>query len=1289
MDNPFAHLLPKEADSNNNTTANPNPFAHLLPASEQNKFQLTEEGDPLNTFDANAINPFAHLLPDNDEPETIDDDSSLWEKVGFATKLGLSDTVRGVSQLTDKNLGFGDTEQMKADQEKLYEYMQGENGGLVMAAYFGGAILDPASWLIPVAKTRTLYKAAKYGFITAGIAGGLGYVDEESYLDTRGKQAAASALGGTIIAPIATKIARSLKGKKTPLGLPGSDDYEDIAKVGPTTRTPSDVEAEIKAAREELSTLEKANKKIEDTYKLKKPGVFEEKILGTGPNIKEQTEALKISKKKIKPNIKKAEKLQKKIKKLEAEKEKFLEEPTGIEYAEPSVKAKAEAEFHRTQLQGEAGKIKRDKFARSKIEVQEDEFINDIPINRTNLLRGPRAWFRENVVKAYQKNVGKPAWNMLSKGEYGTGAAGGVYGYVAPEDDAPITTKIGLAFTGALVGYLGIKGAKAIPRDSTFGIETGETKLVGKGESAKAEPAIETIKETWGDIIGRNFVDGYGLPKNFKTMYAEAQGHGNHIGQKFISVAKKIQQNFTEDERKILFNMLEGDVNHKVRSEALINLSKEARDNITEIAQEYVDLGLLKPETFLKNKNQYLKRSYINFVDDRKLGEELRRRGLSIKVSKKEYNELYKNQKAYTTTSHNYDKKYVFSDIPGEGEKELLKNHRGWELYNTSQKQFDELADNDLVQIRWDYTKPQRIGIGEIEDAAFAMAETGRAFQKTIVRFRFYNNIAKSEWAHDTLESVPVALRNTYKEMPSTTIQGTIQKRYGNLAGKFVPDEVYKNLITTEKYLQRSQNAFYKGYKKLNSYWKVSKTAWNPTVHVNNVMSNFILHDLVDADFKFLPKAWTALRTHGKKNKAGKIQQSKLVLDAQKNGVFDADFVSVELEKFQTTLINPYKYNESVDVLNNSVNTASQIYKEIRAKNILSNATEWYRFEDQVFRLSVYQDRLAKGYSPIDAALDARKSFVDYNIDAPVINMLRNTATPFLAYTYRIIPILAETAVMRPWKYAKYAVLGYGLNWMGDIVGGGNEDAERAVMPERKQGRFMDMPFMPHRNLKFPVPAFGEGKEAKPVYVNLTRWVPGGDIFDMGNPGIPGLPAPLQPSFGLGGEVLFPMLGYDLFKGEKIKGQTGILADDFGVRAEVLRDKIIPNIPFLPGSYSSKKLEMARKGEESPFKTQQSELLTLFNTLGFKFEQADVQKLASTKVLEMKRKLKGYKEQIRITQNKYRNGLINEKTLDETLDKILDKIGILSDKYNVKLDLADSSVFRKPLTIPNPFEKKN
>ena len=41
--------------------------------------------------------------------------------------------------------------------------------------------------------------------------------------------------------------------------------------------------------------------------------------------------------------------------------------------------------------------------------------------------------------------------------------------------------------------------------------------------------------------------------------------------------------------------------------------------------------------------------------------------------------------------------------------------------------------------------------------------------------------------------------------------------------------------------------------------WKVSKTAWNPTVHTNNIVSNFVLTDLVDADYSYLPKAYKAL----------------------------------------------------------------------------------------------------------------------------------------------------------------------------------------------------------------------------------------------------------------------------------------------------------------------------------------------------------------------------------------------------------------------------------------------
>ena len=195
MSDAFNHLLPsKDYKLPDNIEVDTSPFAHLLPSDQKQKFKLTTKGNPgsnLTYKDINDPDPFEHLLP-QDEKEDIDGDTELWDKIAYATKLGFTDTYRGVKQMT----GF-DKDQMKAEQEKLYRYMENPDGSTnwaVAGAYFGSAILDPAGWLIPVTKARTLYKAAKYGFVSAGIFGGLGYVDEESILDTRGKQAAVSAL---------------------------------------------------------------------------------------------------------------------------------------------------------------------------------------------------------------------------------------------------------------------------------------------------------------------------------------------------------------------------------------------------------------------------------------------------------------------------------------------------------------------------------------------------------------------------------------------------------------------------------------------------------------------------------------------------------------------------------------------------------------------------------------------------------------------------------------------------------------------------------------------------------------------------------------------------------------------------------------------------------------------------------------------------------------------------------------------------------------------------------------
>ena len=1234
--------LNTEAKIPNNIEVTTDMFSDLLPDEEKYKFKLTTEGnrgsnlsdkdktepglfddlpdiksveskkqsdifDGLKLPEENkknsvylkalmAISPLTNIAEKTEDlVNDIDEDSTNLKKIAYAAQLGFFDTYRGAKQIT----GI-DTEKMKADQKKLYEFMENEDGSTnygVAAAYFGGAILDPAGWLLPITKAKTLYAAAKYGFVNSGIIGALGYVDEESILDTRSKQAGASAIGGTILGPVITGVTKKIKGEKVftreNIGIPGFDS--------------------------------------------------------------------------------------------------------------PSIKVGADSELQKIKLQNEAGLKDRNVVARKKIEIDDSELIKDMPTDRSKLLRGPKLWFRENVVKAWENKVGKKTLNYLTNGEYGAeaGAAGtgAVIGYASGDEDTPITTKFSRAFTGALLGAGGIKGA----RMKTF------TKTFGKGEDK-----TEEVTESLLDFLGRQFVDGYGLPKNFKGLKAEADGFANSMGSKFTYMAQKIQKNLTPDEQKILINLLEGDIKLKVAPAKLQELSQQSRKLINEMAQDYIDMGLITKETFNRNKNIYIKRSYRGKLENRPFAEELKHRGATQKTTIKEFDEVYKGQQAYTTTSQKVSKDGIFKEA--EGKKKLIKGHRGWEILESSKAEMQNITDkynNKIkltrnkkkkaqlisdkkkeldemqINIRWDYTKPQRVGLGEIEDAAYAIAETGRAGSATLSQYRLFDSISKQGYVFDTFAKVPKDLKAVYKQIPTTSLGKTGGKlRYGNLAGKYVPDEVYKNLIATNAYYRKSN--FLKGYRSLNSYWKVSKTAWNPTVHVNNVVSNVMLHDLVDADFKYLLPAWKALMKHNKANKAGKMQKSELVEIATRYGVFDVDLVSTELKNIQaaSSAKFPYTMDESVDAFNNSVSMARNVFKDsvVNGKLGLTKMTDWYRFEDSVFRLSVFQDRLSKGWKVQDAALDARKSFIDYNIDAPAINWMRNTVTPFLAYTYRIIPILAETAIVRPWKYAKYAALGYGLNKLGDTVGGGDEDAERAVMPERKSGRFLNMGFLPFRNIKIPV---SPDKNGNPLYMDFTRFVPGGDIMDL-NGTLPGVPAPLQPSGGLAGEILFPLAGYDLFKQQEIKGLTGNYSEDWNVKLKAIASKLIPNIPFVPGTYSTEKIKSTRLGMESGFRPDQTEFTALAQSLGFKIERADISKLTAGKVFELKREITGYKEQISELRKRYTKGLINQETFTTKAEAIAEKIKLVAAKYQVKFDKATYADTKEPFEdIKNLFEGKN
>ena len=1178
----------------------------IRPGSKFNLFKF-EDKKPKNEFKTSPNSDEKLQLKNLDLRNTLDDKPTKFDifkfddiqqskphsdlktefDLGDAFYLGLTDTLRGTKQLAGSETFFGAN--MKAQQDRLNKALQGEGGGLIAAAYFGGAILDPLTWLIPVTRAKTLYQMAKTGFIAGGLAGAFGYVDDQSPFDTRLKQAGAGAIGGAIFSPAIGKALELAKAKKITKSIERDATKltdEDIAKL------PADQRKKIFLAGKEDIIKKKIGKD-------KRPL---EKIKGAG----ERYEDVRLSIPKFKVEI-----------------------INGIPrvFSQDSSKA----------------------------------------TNKNFILRGPREFFKsilgsyteaaQKVTKpivepveaaktAYTKAANRVYGNLTKPGglgpNVGTGLAGGLYGFSMPEEEGNITTKFSRAAVGFMMGMGGVAVGRRIKAPKTLAKGDEDLSMTG--------------------YLAKMFVDGYKVPSKVKDLETlNLSGFKNKIEIQFLKIYQEANQ-LTTGERKVLYNILEGDIKANVAPKDLANIAKKARNQITKITQMYIDAGLITEETALRNLQRYLKRTYGG-QPIAAIGSELKARGILEDITPKEWVERYSKIKAFK--------------IDDTGKRSKLEGHKGWELFGNVRKvdTFEEaekatpalmrkyakdpkLANKPIVTARWEYTKQERLGMGEIEDGAFAILETGRLMSETLPLYKFYADLAQQPFVRSQPTALQIKNENLVK-VPVGVRQGTIQQRYGKLAGKHVPQEIFENITQIDKIRQGPDKPFFKAYRKLNQFWKASKTAWNPTVHVNNIISNLVLLDLVDGSYKYLPGA---VKAFVDKSKGKSV---KMLDEAGEMGVFGSGYVARELDALDPSKINPSIYQVSKDktVAENATLISKGFFEDVILKNKLGaqKLSDWYGTEDSIFRLALYIDRREKGFSKVDAARDARKSFIDYNITAPAINGLRNLPTPFLAYTYRVIPILAETAVVRPWKYVKYATLGYMLNNLGELLGKGDAEAERAAMTREKQGRVFGLPILPHRNIKLP------SKDAS-TYIDITRYVPGGDIFDLNSGTIPLVPQPLQMNFGIAGDVLFPMLGFDLFRGDKIKGQGISEFDDFAVRAKFGLKRLIPNFPFVPGSYSTERIARARD-DKSPLARNETELIALLNTLGVKIEEADIGRLRTIKGMEYRRRLKGIQDQIRAVYSKFSKGTINQEKRDKELAELNDKFKTLSNTYSKALNM--------------------
>lgn len=352
-------------------------------------------------------------------------------------------------------------------------------------------------------------------------------------------------------------------------------------------------------------------------------------------------------------------------------------------------------------------------------------------------------------------------------------------------------------------------------------------------------------------------------------------------------------------------------------------------------------------------------------------------------------------------------------------------------------KHMDEAKENSRIakalrqskffarkQMSWEQKQLRQIE----DDAAFAVTNTILEQKKQLLKAQTLKLFA-DKFAKDAPPEGAEGLK--WVRMSDESAGGGI-KKYGALAGKYVPEDVAKALAEAEM-LGREMAKFNNMYFKLIDHIKVNVTVKNPFTHLYNFGSNMALAFL-HGDFNEAMKTTAALMRGDKQFKRWETLANSLGLDSHLS----------DLEG----LVKPLQSDAKDGILTRALKEAYMAEGSWSGEK----ARYFYSMEDKVFKIARFKKNLEiiakeKGFDVNDfskfsadelkaAMKDAQYSYVDYSTHFNgTLKMLDKTGVqPFLHYAVKSTPMVLKAALKRPDRFLMMqAVLAFfgGSAWLG------------------------------------------------------------------------------------------------------------------------------------------------------------------------------------------------------------------------------------------------------------------
>ena len=828
----------------------------------------------------------------------------------------------------------------------------------------------------------------------------------------------------------------------------------------------------------------------------------------------------------------------------------------------------------------------------------------------------PAMGWMMNMAKKSYSPAGEKVWKSMTKHpEIGSGAAGSLVGYNIGEDTT-VREDLYNALLGAAAGATGGAGLRGLNK-TTFG---------GR------------VEKGW---LKRFTVPDADLTPDFLMKRGLAKKEANVIAREFNEVIKKIQE---EDDatRELLYKALVGDFPMDHLHPNIKGMAREARDVMTKYGRHLVDLKVLHPDTFAKNMDTYIHRVFKNpAFHDRKMkfaaktddqiesiGDELKMRGKIIPMTGEQWE--------IDGPRYLRDSMYDVVGIVQKGKNKIT--HLDDEMMGKLRRGEIHAGSIETITVRKNWTPEELAEMGEVTDAAIALNRTAQLMSNDVAAHRFFKTISEEYAKTPKLIMSDRGLAHDI-ELPEGYYHKAVPSnpsKYGELAGKYLPIEMYHDIVTMDKWRSGAmfRHPIAKGYRTLNSWWKLTKTAYNAPVHANNFSSNIVMYDLNGGSIKGLRNAFKDLLFPTKRGESDRLKM------AREYDVFGGNYIGNEVLEKNKQLYG--LYNTSFrdggtmdDVFNKVPDTILKVGKQAK-RFTLDKAQEVYTWEDNLFRMGLFNTLIDNGVDPLIAAKKAREGFVDYSRSAPLLEVLKHSALPFASYAYGIVPRLGEAAAKTPWKFAKWAAIIGGVNAIGEDLTNDPEKIarERLLMGSDQDRRLFELPFAPTTMLKLPPQLSPKGTDGS-MYWNVSRSIPG-QAFQFTDQGyrVPGLPDVMQPTFGAIGSLAAGAYGLNLFTGENIPDAKG--------RAAEIGKAFTPNLP-IPGlpTYAGEK---ARRGlTPGGFKSETKENHTLLTStlqnLGIRVQTIDENKLGIQQYYRFKNKYDAIAKKLRKLERDFSEGM--------------------------------------------------